>query len=189
MVGSSDERRRGDDRRPLTQIVERAGRLLGQPIGRHAGAGRSGSFVFTLECDVDAGEAWRRIVDVRGHGAVVPFTRGSGPAPQDLRVGSRLVAHTGVGPLGFDDVMVVIRTATGRELVLEKVGRVIGGVVDVRLAPSTRGCRVEWHQSIEVPWLRGPFAPLGRRAARVAAPVIALGYRRTVGALLHEART
>lgn len=187
VTGSSAERRRDGVPERLGRVVARMGRLRRRPVGRHAGPGSPGSFVFTLECQVDADEAWRRIADVRGHGAVVPFTRGSGPAPQDLRVGSRLVAHTGIGPLGFDDVMVVVRAAVGRELVLEKVGDVIGGVVDVRFFPSTPGhSRLVWHQSIEVPWLRGPLAPIGRRAARIAAPVVALGYRRTVQALLRE---
>ena len=83
-------------------------------------------------------EAWRRVVDVSAHGEVVPFTTGRGPAPEDAVVGSRYVARTRLGPLGFDDVMVVREIEAGRRVVFEKVGRLLGGVVTVEITPVRR---------------------------------------------------
>ena len=170
------------------------------------------AFTFTLECDLPAPEAWSRVADSERHGVAVPFTNVSGPKPENLRVGSRLVARTALGPCGFDDVMIVRAAEPGRLLVFEKVGRVIGGVVDVRFTPlpaltdargmtrpvSTGGVRpdapsadggneltrVEWRQTIAVPWLRGPLTPLGTFAATLASPLARRGYERVVARVL-----
>lgn len=173
---------------------------------------RNAAFAFTLECDLSAPEAWSRVADSERHGAAVPFTHVSGPKPENLRVGSRLVARTALGPCGFDDVMIVRVAKPGRLLVFEKVGRVIGGVVDVRFTSlsaltDARGAarqvstgavrpdassadggneltRVEWHQTIAVPWLRGPLTPLGTFAATLASPLARRGYERVVARVL-----
>lgn len=139
------------------------------------------TFTFTVDSDLTPDEAWRRVVDVSHHGDVVPLTRGSGPSPDDAEVGSRYVARTAVGPVGFDDVMVVRELAAGRHVVFEKVGRVIGGVVTVDVASRGVGSTVAWHQSVILPWLPASLRPL----ARVVAPVVGRGYRHVVTQLLH----
>lgn len=153
------------------------------------------AFTFRLDAALAPEEAWRRLADVSRHGEVVPLTRGSGPAPDEVEVGSRFVARTALGPFGFDDVMVVRETVPGRRLVLEKTGRMLGGTVTVDIAPRPAaadamptsaapttgpGSVVAWHQSVVFPWLPGPT----RRLAGLAVPLLAVGYRTTVRRLL-----
>lgn len=161
--------------------------------------GRAG-FAFRIDTALAPHEAWRRVVDVSAHGEVVPFTTGRGPAPEDAVVGSRYVARTRLGPLGFDDVMVVREIEAGRRVVFEKVGRLLGGVVTVEITPVRRaagpdgerdldgGAEVAWAQSITLPWVPGRLRPAAAFVTRVAAPAIGAGYRRVVTKLLDPRR-
>ena len=161
--------------------------------------GRAG-FAFRIDTALAPHEAWRRVVDVSAHGEVVPFTTGRGPAPEDAVVGSRYVARTRLGPLGFDDVMVVREIEAGRRVVFEKVGRLLGGVVTVEITPVRRaagpdgergldgGAQVVWAQSITLPWVPGRLRPAAAFVTRVAAPAIGAGYRRVVTKLLDPRR-
>lgn len=161
--------------------------------------GRAG-FAFRIDTALAPHEAWRRVVDVSAHGEVVPFTTGRGPAPEAAVVGSRYVARTRLGPLGFDDVMVVREIEAGRRVVFEKVGRLLGGVVTVEITPVRRaagpdgergldgGAQVVWAQSITLPWVPGRLRPAAAFVTRVAAPAIGAGYRRVVTKLLDPHR-
>ena len=152
--------------------------------------GRAG-FAFRIDTALAPHEAWRRVVDVSAHGEVVPFTTGRGPAPEDAVVGSRYVARTRLGPLGFDDVMVVREIEAGRRVVFEKVGRLLGGVVTVEITPERGldgGAQVAWAQSITLPWVPGRLRPAAAFVTRVAAPAIGAGYRRVVTKLLDPHR-
>lgn len=168
-------------------------------MGRMGPAG----FAFRIDTALAPHEAWRRVVDVSAHGEVVPFTTGRGPAPEDAVVGSRYVARTRLGPLGFDDVMVVREIEAGRRVVFEKVGRLLGGVVTVEITPVRRaagpdradgerdlagGAQVAWAQSITLPWVPGRLRPAAAFVTRVAAPAIGAGYRRVVTKLLDPRR-
>lgn len=125
------------------------------------------------------------------------------PAPEDAVVGSRYVARTRLGPLGFDDVMVVREIEAGRRVVFEKVGRLLGGVVTVEITPVRRaagpdradgergldgGAQVAWAQNITLPWVPGRLRPAAAFVTRVAAPAIGAGYRRVVTKLLDPHR-
>ena len=149
---------------------------------------RKAAFDFEVDTHLSPVEAWRRVADVSQHGQVVPLTVGSGPTPQQVRVGSRLVARTALGPVGFDDVMIVREADEGRRLVLEKVGQLLGGLVTVSVAAHAGGgARVAWRQSIELPWLANAPAPVRRVGAlgmAGAAPLIGWGYRAVVTRLV-----
>lgn len=161
--------------------------------------GRAG-FAFRIDTALAPHEAWRRVVDVSAHGEVVPFTTGRGPAPEDAVVGSRYVARTRLGPLGFDDVMVVREIEAGRRVVFEKVGRLLGGVVTVEITPVRRaagpdgergldsGAQVVWAQSITLPWVPVRLRPVAAVVTSAAAPAIGAGYRRVVTKLLDPHR-
>ena len=161
--------------------------------------GRAG-FAFRIDTALAPHEAWRRVVDVSAHGEVVPFTTGRGPAPEDAVVGSRYVARTRLGPLGFDDVMVVREIEAGRRVVFEKVGRLLGGVVTVDITPARRaagpdgerdldgGAQVVWAQSITLSWVPARLRPVAAVVTRAAAPAIGAGYRRVVTKLLDPHR-
>ena len=156
---------------------------------------RRAGFSFTIDTAMTPHEAWRRVVDVSAHGEVVPLTTGRGPAPEDAVVGSRYVASTGLGPFGFDDVMEVRDIEPGRRVVFEKVGRLLGGMVDVEVSPATvvgadpaAGSRVAWRQSITLPWVPGRLRLAAAVVTRVAAPAVGAGYRKVVTKLLDPRR-
>ena len=114
------------------------------------------------------------------HTRFIPLTtlRGDGTGGRRLRAGSRFVAHTALGPIGVDDVMEVRRfdaptssTSSGRAA-LVKTGRLIGGDIDVTVAPATAGrgprTHVEWRQYITLRGIPAVADPLVAGVARLA---------------------
>lgn len=114
-------------------------------------------FRVRVETALPAEEAWRRVLDLRAHDELIPLTRVTSGlvAADDLRPGSRFVARTALGPVGFDDRMVVdeITPPVGLEPGLARIrkeGRVIRGSIELRLAPLPSGSVVDWQQEIGV---------------------------------------
>src|SRR6478609_11154301 len=93
---------RVSSRRHVLRVTGVTGRRTGQtdPMA---------DFEVHLDSPLSAPEAWRRILDLRAHTAVIPLTTVTGAAlsAAELGPGSRFVARTGLGPIGFDDTMVV----------------------------------------------------------------------------------
>lgn len=122
-----------------------------------------------------ADEAWDRVLDLRLHDRLIPFTRiTSGKVPAaELRPGSDFVARTGLGPLGFDDVMVVtdltapVDDSAGLARI-RKQGRIIRGSIELRVTPQPVGSRVEWDQEITVWGVPRVLGWLEARASRAA---------------------
>ncbi|WP_406134775.1 SRPBCC family protein [Streptomyces sp. NBC_01089] len=117
-------------------------------------------------------EAWRRLTRWELHAALVPLTRISVVTPGPNRVGTVFVAHTGVGPAGFDDPMEVVRwdpPLPGRPgfCDLEKRGRVVLGRAGIEVRPEGRGCRVVWHEELRVARLPGVFDGLTAWSGRL----------------------
>ncbi len=73
---------------------------------------------------MEPAEVFARLTDWERHGEAVPLTR-------IRRTESGFVARTGVGPLGFDDVMDVVAWDPPRSCRIEKRGRVVKGTVGV----------------------------------------------------------
>lgn len=156
----------------------------GRPDGeRRPDAGRGASFSLRLTTGVTPDEAFRRVLDLRAHDRIIPFTRVS-PAlrAEDLRPGTRFVARTGIGVLGFDDPMRVEAVHAGgpsepASAVLVKEGRAIRGSIRMQITPTPAGARVDWTQHVRLPWLPGFLqAP--------AARLLRFGYRRVLTQLL-----
>ncbi|MFE1862520.1 SRPBCC family protein [Streptomyces anandii] len=117
-------------------------------------------------------EAWRRLTRWQRHADVVPLTRVTVLTPEPAREGTRFVARTALGPLGFDDPMEVTvwRPPAGGEpglCRLEKRGRVVLGwaEIEVRTGPGGRA-RVVWREELRVRFLPGLFDPVLAGAAR-----------------------
>jgi hypothetical protein len=91
---------------------------------------------------------WERVSDLVGHAEGVPLQRvTSDPGPP--AVGWRFTTRTAVGPLGFDDPMVVTVWDPPRRLRLEKVGRVLTGWADISVAAVPEGgTRVTWQEEV-----------------------------------------
>lgn len=105
-------------------------------------------------------EAYARITDWQAHVAAVPFTR--------IRlIEDGFVARTQIGPIGFDDPMVVVSEEPPRFVRLEKRGRVVTGWAEIRIDPVAGGSRVRWREVAHVAGVPRLFAPVERRAGRL----------------------
>ncbi|TDF50601.1 SRPBCC family protein [Streptomyces sp. WAC05374] len=119
---------------------------------------------------LSAAEAWRRVTDWRAHAALVPLTRVGAVSTGPVREGSRFTMRTGIGPVGFDDPMEVVRwepPGPGGAPVgvcrLEKRGRVVTGWAEIEVRETAPGSvRVTWTEALR---LRG--------VPRVCDPVLA----------------
>ena len=132
-------------------------------------------FEVHLDSTLPAPEAWRRVLDLHAHSAVIPLTTVTGEAmtADGLVQGSRFVARTGVGPVGFDDVMVVDSiaaptTETAGEARIHKEGKAIRGTITLRVTPMAAGSTVVWSQQIGVRGVPGLLDPVVSRVARTA---------------------
>lgn len=91
---------------------------------------------------------WARVSDLVGHAAGVPFTTTTSD-PGDPGFGWRFTPRTAIGPLGFDDPMVVTVWDPPRRLRVEKRGRVLAGWADISLtALPGGGTRVTWQEEV-----------------------------------------
>lgn len=153
-------------------------------------SGRVRRFEIVLESPLPAPEAWARILDLRAHDRLVPFTHitQGAVAASEVRPGHRFVACTMVRRAGFNDVMTFeeltppTTTAPGHASIA-KSGRLILGSIDLTVNPgrqrTTAGSTVRWTQDFGL----GRFPAPVRFAAFVAAR---LGYRAMLGRLLRH---
>ena len=129
-------------------------------------------------------QSWSRVLDLRSHSAVIPLTTLTGDAmtADRLAPGSRFVARTGLGPVGFDDVMVVDEIAaptdgSGSRTLIHKEGRMVRGRIELRVSPTSTGSIVAWDQEIAIAGLPHALDPVVARVAKAA-------YGQTLRALL-----
>jgi uncharacterized protein YndB with AHSA1/START domain len=144
---------------------------------------------FAVQRDVaaPARQVWDLVTNWPAHGRWVPLTRvrvTSGGRTGG--VGTRFVGRTGLGPVGFDDPMEVVRWqppgAGGDDDVavctVRKRGRLLLGWAEVRVTPLGAGrCRLRWMEDVAV-------APV--RFTRWADPLVAALGRLAFGAVLRS---
>lgn len=130
-------------------------------------------------------EVWRRLTHWERHAAHVPLTRITVTTPPPTRLGTVFVARTGLGPVGFDDPMEVVRWeppapgGSGR-CRLEKRGTVVVGWAEIEVAARDTGSRIVWREDLRVRRLPRLFDGLTVRSGR-------LMFGRAVTGLLAEA--
>ena len=139
-------------------------------------------FVLHAASPLPARTVFERLVDWDRHSAAIPLTRlQHDGAP---RAGQRFVARTGVGRVGFDDVMVVdvLDPPSGDQpgevpgrVTITKHGRVVGGTVGWEVAPTTTGSAITWTQHLVIPWLPRFMDPL---VGAVGSRAYGMGLRR-----------
>ncbi|MGK5692141.1 SRPBCC family protein [Streptomyces sp. URMC 128] len=117
-------------------------------------------------------EAWRRLTLWPRHGEVVPLTAVRVDPPGPTRVGTVIVARSGVGPLAFDDPMEVTvwqppEGGAPGMCRLEKRGRVVLGWAELEVRPGPGGrARVVWREEIRLRLLPSLFDGVLRPSAR-----------------------
>lgn len=130
-------------------------------------------------------EVWRRLTRWERHAAHVPLTRITVTTPPPTRLGTVFVARTGLGPVGFDDPMEIVRWeppapgGTGR-CRLEKRGTVVVGWAEIEVAARDTGSRIVWTEDLRVRRLPRLFDGLTVRSGR-------LMFGRAITGLLAEA--
>jgi hypothetical protein len=137
------------------------------------------AFQIRIRTPLAAPEAWSRILDLRAHDRLVPFTHVTqgAVAASELRPGHRFVACTMVGHprfrrVGFNDVMtfeeLVPPTASrSGHASIAKSGRFVLGSVAVTVTPHDGGSEVRWSQEFALsglPELLNAVAAWGARA-------------------------
>ncbi|MFH8489511.1 SRPBCC family protein [Streptomyces longisporoflavus] len=119
-----------------------------------------------------ADEAWRRLTTWERHADVVPLTRVHVRTPPPSGEGTVFVARSGIGPVGFDDVMEVVtwRPAAeggGGRCRLEKRGSFVTGWAEIEVSPGpVSGSAVAWQEELNVRWLPRFLDGVLRAAAR-----------------------
>lgn len=124
------------------------------------------NFLLERTAPLPLDEAWRRLTQWRRHGDVVPLTRVTVIPPAPTRVGTLVVARSGIWPLAFADPMEVTvwRPPTDTEAGLcrlEKRGRVVTGWAEIEVCPGPGGrSRVVWREELAVAFLPRLVDPL-----------------------------
>ncbi|MFJ9683337.1 SRPBCC family protein [Streptomyces sp. NPDC101194] len=130
--------------------------------------------VFRIErfTHLPTAEAWRRVTDWERHAAHVPLTTITVRTGPPTGTGTVFVARTGVGALGFDDPMEVVRwtpPAAGRAGLcrLVKRGSLVLGQASIDVYPTDSGSHVVWVEELRVrllpPWVDPLITAAGRR--------------------------
>jgi hypothetical protein len=147
-------------------------------------ASRLRRFEITLEAPCPPSEAWARVLDLRAHDRLVPFTRVTEGmvSAAELRPGHRFVACTMVGRYGFDDVMVVesVEPPSGARpghARIVKGGKLVRGAIELTVSAHDGGAAVRWQQDFGLGRLGGPPLAAVAFGAR-------LGYRAVLRRLL-----
>jgi carbon monoxide dehydrogenase subunit G len=109
---------------------------------------------------------WDYLTDWPRQSEWIPFTRVEG-GEAARSVGGRFRAWTGIGPVGFWDLLTITgweerADGTCRCEVLH-TGNVVRGEAEFRVEPRDGGCTVVWSERIRVPG--GPAGALAWRAA------------------------
>jgi hypothetical protein len=83
-------------------------------------------------------------------------------------VGARVVARTGLGPLGFADTMVITEWDPPNRCVVRHTGKIIRGLGIFEVARRGQLCEFRWTEQLQLPLSsagplgRGVVVPLGR---------------------------
>jgi hypothetical protein len=128
---------------------------------------------------VPAERLWERLVDWPSQGEWVPLTRVRTVAGSGWGVGGRIEARTGVGPIGYDDPMVITRWEPPYSFEVLHTGQLVRGEAGFDVAAvDPRRSRVEWWEALEL--------PLGRAGGlgwRLTAPLWEAVLRRALARL------
>jgi len=119
-----------------------------------------------VEVPVPPEQAWQAVVDWPAQGQWMLGTRVRG----EQGPGARVVARTGIGPVGFTDTMVITEWEPPRRCVVAHTGRVVRGDGVFEVAPAGAGSELRWTERLDL-----PFGAAGRWGWRLARPLAQRG--------------
>jgi Polyketide cyclase / dehydrase and lipid transport len=93
-------------------------------------------------------------------------------APAGRRVGERLTAVTGLGPVRFSDPMEVTAWDPPHRADVRHLGRVVRGTGSFIVEPAPGGAWLTWVEDLEL-----PLGAVGRAGFRLLEPLARLGLR------------
>jgi carbon monoxide dehydrogenase subunit G len=112
---------------------------------------------------------WSALTDWEQQGHWMPATRVS--SVDGHRVGGRITARTGLGPVGFVDTMTVTRWDPPRRCDVMHTGRLVRGPGSFVVEPvGPDRCRVVWEERLDL-----PFGMLGRAGWVLLRPLARAG--------------
>ncbi|MGH8823458.1 MAG: SRPBCC family protein [Jiangellaceae bacterium] len=112
---------------------------------------------------------WSELTDWEGQGRWMPATQVR--SVDGHRVGGRITARTGLGPLSFVDTMTVTRWEPPRLCEVMHTGRVVRGPGAFAVEPvGPDRCRVVWEEHLDL-----PFGVLGRAGWPLVRPLARAG--------------
>jgi hypothetical protein len=125
-------------------------------------------FTLTRDSSLPPAELWLRVAALRDHTDTVPLTT-TVADPGEPAVGWRFLVRTRLGPLRFDDPMVIEVWDAPQRWRIRKTGR-LSGWAEAVVVPHAGGSRLTWTEELwfGVPGLRG----MTRRVGDVLGPAI-----------------
>lgn len=114
-------------------------------------------FSVSVRVPADAGRTWAALTDWPSHGDWIPATTVRVTSERPDGVGASFATRSGIGPLGFDDPMVVTAwqpPADGRagHCAVRKTGRVVLGGAEFDVVPlGPAASLVHWSEDVQVP--------------------------------------
>lgn len=122
----------------------------------------------SVQVAIDPARAFAAVVDLPSQEKWIILTRLYAVAGESAvpHVGSRLVAFSGVGSIGFLDTMTVSEYDPPHRWVTDKDGDLLRGTGIMQVEPLATGCRVTWANELEL-----PFGVLGQVGWLVARPM------------------
>ena len=130
-------------------------------------------FVVEFESALPPEELWRKLWELSRHSTAVPFTKVNSDDGSALRAGSHFVARTALGPLRFDDHMLVNRWQPPNYAVIIKTGPVLTGTIHASIEAVGTGSRLHWEQDFSIRGVPDVLATLVRKP-------VAVGYSRVL---------
>lgn len=130
-------------------------------------------FALTRESSLPPDEVWQRLAALTEHTDTVPLTT-TLAGPGEPAAGWTFAVRTELGPLRFDDTMVVEEWDPPHRWRIRKTGR-LHGWAEAVAQPYAGGSRVTWTEELwlDVPGLRRLTTRIGDRLGAVLfAPVV-----------------
>jgi Polyketide cyclase / dehydrase and lipid transport len=116
-----------------------------------------------------AERAWQVLTDWEHQGEWIPATRVR--SSDGHRIGGRIEAWTGIGPVGFLDTMTIIGWDPPRRCEVLHTGRLVRGPGTFAVEPvSLSSCRVVWEERLDL-----PLGAIGRLAWPLVHPLARAG--------------